>query len=130
MKFKQRGRPTYRRDVIIGLFNDKAHRILLDEIGLEIISELQKGRYDLEMTSVRTKYGFRGNINLRFRLFDIKIGMYRDGWKMIFKPNISMKRKFDKLNTQDMWTQETKKVAPMVVEAVNEIELKLEDKNK
>lgn len=127
MNLKQRGEPTYRKDVIRGLFDDKIHRILLDEIGLEIVSELKNGKYDIQMAGSKTKYGVRGEIRLTALQCQITIGMFRDGWHIRLKNIKSMKtsleqRKqiFGDVNRDHVWTQETDKVAELAIQLLRE----------
>lgn len=127
MKQRQRGEPTYRKDVIRGLFDDKIHRILLDEIGLEIISELQNGKYDIHMANSKTKYGYRGEIRLTALRCQITIGMFRDGWYIRLKNIKSMqtsleqrKQIFGDVNKDHVWTQETEKVSDLAIQLIRE----------
>lgn len=127
VEFKQRGKPTYRKDVIVGLFDDTAHEALLNKIGFQIISELQEGEFDVIMVKSKTKYGKRGEVRLTALQCQITIGMFRGGWNVRLKNIKSMKtsleqRKsiFNDANRDNAWTQETEKVAELAIQLLRE----------
>ncbi len=128
----QRGRPTYRRNQVKLVFDKEA----LQRTNNMIVKSFSKKYYpDMPVEDVnysfisRTDYGPIEDFTIKVKKYGIKVGCYHDGWHITlimgaWGEAVSMDIKvmvFGSPNINNMWTQETEKVADMMGELYEEI---------
>jgi len=132
MNPRQKGKPTYRKDLIINIFDDSYMKKLLEKIGLDVYDNFNNVESNVSIFPSKTKYGYSGNLRIRSSDFVVDVGMFRDGWKIkighVARNRYDMAR-LDKIkfkilgdiNTNGVWTQETDKVSDIVIQIIKEI---------
>lgn len=132
MNPKQKGKPTYRKDLITNIFDDSYMWKLLERIGFDIYKNFDDVEASASMFPSKTKYGYSGNLRIRSSNFTVDIGMFRDGWRikigsvarnrrdMISLDKLRFKI-FGDMNINGIWTQETEKVTDLAIQLIKEI---------
>lgn len=128
----QRGKPTYRRNNIVWIFELEKQKELnvkmIEEFKNKYHSELQSGDIKFD-DPYKTNIGMHEGFALIINKYVMQVGSFRDGWHIkvsnnIWRDQISIsdrEKLFGDLNRISMWTQETDKVVDMMGELYKEI---------
>lgn len=129
MKPRQRGQPTYRRTILMSVFEGYSflEKILYD-IASKAEFKVKNGFEDISVQQFpKTKLGPSGKLTIRDNSsLKYEVGLFRDGWRVqlfvynTYPSSELQKNIFGETNRTSAWTQETEKVPDIIAELSGE----------
>lgn len=133
VNYRQRGKPTYRRNKIKWVFDDEELEADLMNIAKEFGKKYVPNAKleDLDFSEIgNTDFGPHMTFNFDFdakgERYSLRVGCFRDGWHITLKHRGEFIDRdaqiaiFGELNQDYAWTQETEKVVPIMGEIYQE----------
>jgi hypothetical protein len=135
---KQKGKPTYRRDMVRWIWNPKSQANdlfkIVNKFGKKYYPSLPISNVDINEYEKWTLLGPAADISVKInKNYKIELGCYRDGWHITLheiniSPNYHLRQSiFGDKNSTTLWTQETEKVSEMMGQLFNDLERYFEE---